>query len=407
MKKILIVICVMIYAADAYSQEKIVESNNEFAFKIYKATKPDSINFFISPFSINIALSIVNEGAMTSTRQEMDRLLSIRNIDNRTQQYSSLIKRTTDLNDHESKSCFDWPEDTTSKNSIFLANSLWVNDGITIASGFRNMVEANYDSDIFRFNHQNISSANKELNNWVSQKTENKISEIEGFNNGIKLSLVNAIYFMGEWNSPFESKKTKKKKFHTFDKRKVKINFMRDRSHYRYYEDLDLQCIHLPYKCNQFSMIVVLPKKRYGIIDTEKTISVDYLKKIDSLSRYHEVVLSLPKFKIESEIKPKEEITKMGYPEMFSDDADFAGISITDSLKIGEIIHKTFIEIDEKKTEAAAVTKVDLVITALGVGGNPPPPPPPKIFNADHPFIFFIIDNRTNAILFTGRFVKE
>ena len=92
---------------------------------------------------------------------------------------------------------------------------------------------------------------------------------------------------------------------------------------------------------------------------------------------------------------------------MFSDKADFTGISISDSLKISEIIHKTFIEIDEKKTEAAAVTKVDMVVIGYGAGGDPPPPPPPKIFNADHPFIFLIVDNRTNVILFTGRFVKE
>ena len=75
MKKVLVLIVAIIYAANTYSQEKIVESNNDFAFKIYKAIKPDSINFFISPFSLNIALSIANEGAMTSTRQEMDRLI--------------------------------------------------------------------------------------------------------------------------------------------------------------------------------------------------------------------------------------------------------------------------------------------------------------------------------------------
>jgi serpin B len=117
-------------------------------------------------------------------------------------------------------------------------------------------------------------------------------------------------------------------------------------------------------------------------------------------------MLSLPKFRIESEIKPKQEIIKMGYPVMFSGTADFTGISSIDSLKIDEIIHKTFIEIDEKKTEAVAVSKVDMVIVGYG-GGNPPPPPPPKVFNADHPFIFLIKDNRTNAILFAGRFVKR
>jgi serpin B len=154
-------------------------------------------------------------------------------------------------------------------------------------------------------------------------------------------------------------------------------------------------------------MIVILPQDRYGILNIEKKLNYDYLKSINQSSYSHEVILSLPKFKIESEILPKEEIINMGYSVMFSDRADFTKMSITDSLKIGRIIHKTFIEIDEKKTEAAAVTKADMVVIGYGTGGDPPPPPPPKIFNADHPFIFLIVDNRNNAIIFTGRFVKE
>jgi len=391
---------------NSYSQEKIVESNNVFALNIYKATKPDFASFFISPFSLNIALSAVNEGARTSTRQELDNLLSINSINNSAQQYSDLIKKTMDPDGPDSKRCINWSDGTPSKNSLFLANSLWINDEVSIENNFINEIKANYYSDIFSFNRQNISLADKELNDWVSKKTDNKIAEISGFNKDIKLSIVNAIYFLGEWESGFDTKKTKRKRFYTIDKRKVKIDYMKKQYHYRYYEDSEVQSLYLPYKCNQFSMIIILPRKRHGILTTENKLNLNYIKKMDSLNSYSEVILSLPKFKIESEIKPKEEIIKMGYPVMFSDTADFTGISATDSLKIGEIIHKTFIEIDEKKTEAVAVSKVDMVVVGYG-GGNPPPPPPPKVFNADHPFIFLIKDNRTNAILFTGRFVKE
>ena len=406
MKKTLILILVMILTNNTYSQEKLVESNNDFAFKIYKATKPDSNNFFISPFSLNIALSIANEGAKTSTRQEMDSLLSIRNIENRAQQYNKLIQKTTDLNDSDFKSCIEWSEDKTSKNSIFIANSLWINDEFRIDNNFKKTIEEYYNSDIFSFNKFNVSSANKKLNNWISEKANSKITEISGLDKDNMLSIINAIYFMGEWEYPFDVKKTKAKKFHTIKREKVDVNYMRDQSHYLYYEDNDLQSVYLPYKCNQFSMIVILPQEKYGILEIEKKLSSVYLTNIKLSSSSNEVILSLPKFKIESEILPKEEIIKMGYPVMFSDRADFTNMSQSGSLKISSIIHKTFIEIDEKKTEAAAVTKVDMVI-AYGVGGDHPPPPPPKIFNADHPFIFLIVDNRTNAIIFTGRFVKE
>ena len=154
-------------------------------------------------------------------------------------------------------------------------------------------------------------------------------------------------------------------------------------------------------------MIVILPQERYGILEIEKKLNPYYLKKIKLSSSLDEVILSLPKFKIESEIFPKEEIIKMGYPLMFSNRADFTNMSPGDTLKISRITHKTFIEVDENKTEAAAVTKVDMVEVGYGAVDNPPPPPPPKIFNADHPFIFLIMDNRTGAIIFTGRFVKE
>lgn len=407
MKKTLILIFTIIVSTNVFSQELLVESNNDFSFKIYRATKPDSSNFFISPFSLNIALSIANEGAKTSTRQEMDNLLSIGNINNRAYEYKKMIQKTTDLYDSDFKSCIEWSEDKTSKNEIFLANSLWINDAVNIDARFIENINQNYKSEIFSFNKHNVISANKELNVWISKKTNEKIPEIKGLNKDIMLSIVNAIYFMGEWNIPFDIKKTKEKKFHTLNREKIDVKYMRDQSHYRYYEDSDIQSIYLPYKCHQFSMIVILPQKRYGIIDIENKLDREYFKNIDSLSYSHEVILSFPKFKIESEILPKDEIIEMGYPIMFSDKADFTGLSITDSLKINEIIHKTFIEINEKKTEAAAVTKVDMVVIGYGAGGDPPPPPPPKIFNADHPFIFLIVDNRTKAILFTGRFVKQ
>ena len=102
--------------------------------------------------------------------------------------------------------------------------------------------------------------ADEELNEWVSKKTNNKISEIPGFNKDIKLSIVNAIYFLGEWESCFDTKNNKKKKFYTIDKRKVEIDYMKKQYRYRYYEDSEIQSLYLPYKCNQFSMIIILPR---------------------------------------------------------------------------------------------------------------------------------------------------
>jgi serpin B len=406
MKRIIIFLIGSINFLIGHSQDKLVNANNDFAFKIYKATKPDTNNFFISPFSLNIALSIANEGAKTTTRKEMDKLLSIRDIDNRAKCYNTLINKTTNLKDSNYYDCIQWDDDKSGENALYLANSLWINQSIVIDDIFKNTITENYSSEIFSFNKTNISAANKELNDWISKQTQNKINDISGLDKDIMLSIVNAIYFMGEWEQPFDKKKTREKKFNTIQKERIDVNYMRDQEYYPYFEDNDIQSIYLPYKCHQFSMMVILPKEKYGISNIEDKLNPEYLEEIHKSSYSYEVILSLPKFKIESEIHPIENIIKMGYTEMFSDKADFTNMS-KDSLKIGNIVHKTFIEIDEKKTEAAAVSKIDMYVIGYGSGGDAPPPPPPKIFNADHPFIFLIVDNRTNAIIFIGKFVKK
>jgi serpin B len=405
MKRILSFLFGAMSILNVYSQDKLINANNDFAFKIYKATKPDTINFFISPFSLNVALSIANEGAKTTTRKELDNLLCIHDLLQRDYLYNDLIKTTTNLKDSDFFRCQEWSNVKSEGNALYLANSLWINNEFQIDNIFKQTIKEKYNSEVFTFGKSDINEANQNLNKWISEKTKNKINEISGLNKDIKLSIINAIYFMGEWDNPFEKKKTKKKNFHTIKKDKVKIDFMNDQSYYRYFEDDDIQSVFLNYKCNQFSMIVLLPQDRYGIDKIESKLNYNYLSNIEMASRSNEVILSLPKFKIETEISPKDEIIKMGYSEMFSDKADFTNMS-ADSLKINKITHKTFIEIDEKKTEAAAVSKVDLVVIGYGVGGDPPPPPAPKIFNANHPFVFLIVDNRTKAIIFIGRFVK-
>jgi serpin B len=403
MKKVLIAIIFIVVSSEAFSQHLLTKANNEFSFKIYNATKPDSSNFLISPFSLNVALSMANEGAGTSTRAELDSLLCIKRPDNFTRAYNQLLGQTLNLTDSTFKACAEFKNDKKVKNELLIANSLWVASAGSITPGFMECAQGAYHSDIFSFDKRDLGLADKQMNQWLSKNTNERIPEIKGFSGDVVLRIVNAIYFMGEWDLPFDKKKTRAGKFNTLDRRKVDVKFMKKQDHYLYYEDSELQSIHLPYHCDQFSMVVILPRKKDGLLQIENKLSTEYLAHLDRESRFHEVKLTFPKFRIESEIFPKDEIIEMGYPIMFSDRADFSGISTTSPLKISEVAHKTFIEIDEKKTVAAAVSHADLVIT--GYGGGPTAPPPPKVFDADHPFVFFIIDNRTEAILFIGRFV--
>ena len=403
MQRILFFLLGLMISLNVCSQEKLVNANNSFAFKIYKSTIPDTSNFFISPFSLNIALSIANEGAKSTTRTEIDNLLFIHDSSHRDVLYNNLINKTINLHDSDYYRCIEWQNSNSDGNTLYLANSLWINSAFSIDKKYKQTIQEKYYSEFFAFNKNNISAADQEINNWISKKTHFKIKEISGLNPDAMLCIINAIYFQGEWESSFDKDKTKKKNFSAITKGKIKIDFMNDKSNYRYFEDDDLQALFLPYTCDQFSMIVLLPQEKYGIEKIESMMSPEYMSTIEQTSAWHEVILSLPKFRIETELFLKDHLIRMGFGEMFSDKADFSGISERDSLKIEKIIHKTFIEIDEVKTEAAAVSKIEGVLTGYS-GGDPPPVP--KIFNANHPFAFLIIDNRTNAIIFIGRFVR-
>ena len=153
MKKLLILTFLTVYISNVYSQDNLIKANNDFSFKIYNATKPDLKNFFISPFSLNIALSIANEGAKNTTRKEIDKLLSIQNIDNRAESYSTLISRVTSQINFENKA----------GNQLYLANSMWINKDLKLNKTFQKTIENNYSSEIFRFNKKSLSTTNKEL----------------------------------------------------------------------------------------------------------------------------------------------------------------------------------------------------------------------------------------------------
>lgn len=400
MKRILIVLITLYLTLNLFSQENLVDSNNKFSFKIYSATKTNESNFFISPFSINIALAMTNEGAANNTKKEIDSLLCLNSFKDRAVLYNDLISKTNNLQDSIFEKCKNRNNYVDGENKLYIANSLWINKNLNINEKYRKSIKNEYHSDIFYFDSLKISEANKKLNEWVSEKTNNKIDRIIDLKNNDMLCILNAVYFMGMWDEKFNNENTKKQIFFNIEKNELMIDFMNKKSIFQYYEDSLIQCVSIPYKCNQFSMLVLLPKERFGLINFENKIENNYFSRILKNSAYNHIELSIPKYKIESEIPLKENLIEMGCSEMFTNNADFSETS-NSKLKVDKIIHKTFIEVDEEKTEAAAVTMV-IRVRGGGVGI-----PDYKIFNANHPFMFIILDNRTNAILFMGRFVTN
>lgn len=404
----LIILLSLINPLRCYSQSTLIEANNEFSLKIFKAIKSDSSNLFISPFSLHMALAVVNEGARESTRDELNQLLSIRTEDNNAEHYQNLIERTINLNDPDFTDCQKWgvdPQSSKESNLLYVANSAWLNKKYKLLESYKQNIDKYYKAQLFEFSDENLTETNQKMNEWISDQTHKKISDAGKLKPETVMRIVNAIYFNSVWETPFDPDKTEKKTFFKINKEKVKLDLMKNQSHFRYYEDKTMQALFLPYLCEQFTMLVLLPQERYGIKSIEDNLSVQVLNNVRESAFRHEVIVSFPKFRVETELSPVNTIKRMGGVNMFSDNADFSGISAR-PVKISDIIHKTTIEVSEKNTEAAAVSIVEVVVTGYG-GGNAAPPPPPKIFNANHPFLFFILDNRTNAILFIGRYVTD
>ena len=221
--------------------------------------------------------------------------------------------------------------------------------------------------------------------------------------------LVNAIYFKGAWNVPFEESLTQFAPFMTESGSYVEAAMMNRTGDVGYFEDDDVQAIDLPYQGiskslppyvqDLLSMTVFLPRKTDGLRAFEKSLDADRLMRALNRLKELEVELFLPKFRLESQFELGETLRAMGIRDAFAmGTADFSGMADREDLAISEMIHKSFVDVNEAGTEAAAAT-----ISAMLGSGLDFEPPPPVVFRADHPFLFLIREVETGSILFLGR----
>lgn len=373
-------------------QTDMAGSLNSFSFDLYKQLKSDKENLFFSPFSIDVALLMTRQGAKLDTKTSFDKVLHI----------------DSNLND---KNAHDFilslKRFKNSTNQLNVSNSIWIQNNYKIETDFQNKIQTNYFADAFHVNFSDQSKSATEINKWAAQKTNNLIKNLISPNQitvSTKLVLINAIYFIDKWDKQFEKNETKKNDFYGVNNDTVKINFMNETGYYDYFENADFQFISKYYAGKDKSFCMILPKKRYGISSIDASIDKLILDSIFKHSTSTLVDLSMPKFKLEASYSLNESLSKLGLKKAFADDANFLGISTSSRLRINKIIHKTYIEVNEEKTEAAAATRIDCI---NGIILYDELAPKPKVFNANHPFMFMIIDNQTKSIIFMGRYVKQ
>jgi serine protease inhibitor len=369
----------------------VINASNQFAFNFLKATlQQDSVinNKLISPLSIYLALSMVYNGADNATRDSIAQTLQLSGID------------INDLNTVCQSLLAQFPaEDNHVQLSI--ANSIWYRqNSYQPLTSFLNVTKNYYDADVQALNFANEDAAVNTINNWVSQKTNNKIPTIiKSISQDDLMYLINAIYFNGAWKTAFNTSDTYNDNFHLQNGSAETVPFMKQQLATKMYADSLFTLIELPYGGGKsYSMYIALPDNQQQPLSSfaslmNENILQNAISKMDSVN----TELIIPKWEYSYAIENMQpELTTLGMGISFGDAADFSKIYNPAQVQvyISKAIHKTYIKVNEEGTEAAAVTAVGIA-TATASPANP-------VFKIDHPFLYTIIEKQTGAVLFAG-----
>ena len=376
-------------AGEESDVKTLVDGNTKFAFDLYAKLKEKEGNLFFSPYSISTALAMTYAGARGNTEKQMAEVLHFILKDDSL--HSAFLELQTQLNAVQEKGEIE----------LSIANSIWGQEGYDFLKEFLDIINEYYQGKVKLVDFiEACENARNQINEWVEQKTKDKIKELikPGILNPLtRLVLVNAIYFKGKWEKEFEKKLTKDTPFWLTPEDSIHCPMMQQKGSFNYCENDSLQILELPYLGDDLSMIVLLPREVDGLKKLENCLTIDNLNKWMNVS-YQEIKVYLPKFKITSGFSLGKTLYDMGMTDAFIPyKADFSGMNGSKELFISKVIHKAFVDVNEEGTEAAAATAV-VMLKAVA-------PKQPIVFRADHPFVFLIRDNHSGSVLFLGRMV--
>ncbi|XP_037923512.1 antichymotrypsin-2-like isoform X4 [Hermetia illucens] len=367
---------------------EITNPSSGFAFDLYQHVikGKEQQNVVLSPLSIYTALGLAYMGAGGRTKEEM----------------ASVLRIST--NATESKESFRRLLCKYKASSMLsIANKVYVQSGKNLQPSFVEASEKVFSSEADVINFSQSDVAAKTINSWVESKTNNKIQNLidpSNLDSNTMMVLVNAIYFKGFWKNQFRKELTKKADFWTSETESVKVDMMsNNKAHYPYgvFEDLDAAAVELPFRDEDLAMLIILPNSKTGLPSLEAKLRSMDLFKLRQRMHSEEVIVSMPKFKIEFSIELNDVLSEMGMSSMFSDNADFSGLlNSAEPLKVSKVIHKAFIDVNEEGAEAAAAT-AGHVIRKRCIQFT-------REFIADHAFIIALIatSNEDPSVAFLG-----
>ncbi|WP_375499375.1 serpin family protein [uncultured Nostoc sp.] len=368
---------------------KLVESSNKFGFKLFSEVLKkdrDQKNVFISPSSVAIALAMTYNGASGTTQLAIAKTLELQglNLAEINSSYAAALKQLLDNSDP--------------KVQLNIANSLWANQNFSFQPDFLQRIQYFYKAKVSNLNFQDRATPSI-INNWVKDNTNGKIDKIiEKIDPSQVLFLINAIYFKGKWSQEFDKSQTAQYPFYTTSGKPKQHPMMSQDGDYRYYESKQFQAVSLPYgKDGKFSFYIFLPKQNSNLKAFYQNLNVENWDKWMTQFSKQKGFIRLPRFKSEYDVTLNDALKALGMEEAFSNKANFSGMG--KNFAISEVKHKTFVEVNEEGTEAAAATSVGIVATALREE------PEPFRMIVDRPFFCAIRDNQTGRVLFTGSII--
>lgn len=377
----------------------VSQSINAFSVDLYKQLSDTDGNLVMSPASVAIALGMTYQGATGTTASEFETLLHVEDIAPGQWHAAAGELAQRWMTPAQSR------EGQAPPPEVALANRLFGAQGVPFKDPFVMQSARDYRAPMERLDFAASEASRTHINGWVEDQTHDRIRDL--IPSGVLtkdtlLVLANAIYFKAQWQEPFNKASTHDAAFMSNGKEKIQVPTMRTAKNFKYGVVDDATVVELPYASSSFAMLLAMPHKPDGLGELEASLGHDSVSQWAATMSYQRLALSMPKFKLE----PKESIElaaplkALGLQQAFTDLAQFDGMADPkdERLKIDDVFHKGFIEVDEKGTEAAAATAVVM----MRAGGMPAEPVPVAF---DRPFLFFIRDTDTGAILFMGRVV--
>lgn len=369
---------------------QVVQANNQFAVDMYKEVSSSNTttdNVFFSPYSLSTAVAMLYAGAQGDTQAQ---------IQNTFHYPAPLILNAN------SAALYNRLNASNADYDITTANDLWLKNGLQPKQRYVDTVTRYYGGKVTNLDFANRPEpARQTINNTIAKHTNQMIPELlasGSITRDTAAVLTNAIYFKGEWQEPFRLN-MEAQPFYNLDGSTTQTKMMMKDKKFDYMEDAQIQMVSLPYKGDDLSMLVVVPKSKNASALRQLTanLSADKIDSWTSKLQSKQTAVTMPKFKLSEDYQMKPLLSKMGMPIAFSGRADFSGFSDTMPLTVDSIVHKAVVEVDEKGTKAAAGTGAVIMPTSISYGAA---------ITADHPFMFMIKDNKTDAILFLGQVNK-